>query len=203
MKAKKSPNRGVGVLIAAFLVLAVVLGALVMRKHDLAKTPPAVTGKEEADGSHPVLLFFASSEGDSLVREGREIDSCEGVEACLEAILEELINGPLSDLAPVLPPAGMFHSVKLEGDLARVDFASELLDALPSGSSSEMLAAYAIINTLSLNYPQVKRVLFTLNGKQLQTLKGHLDASLPLAPDFSLEKGSKQSASPAAIKKGK
>lgn len=199
MRVKKTPKRGVGVLITAFLILAVALGALLMRKHEMAKMPPQVPAAQEQAGSHPVMLFFADMSSSSLVREGREIDACDEVSACLEDILEELINGPIGDLAPVLPPAGMFHSVILSGGVARVDFARELLDALPEGSSSEMMAAYSVVNSLALNYPQVQAVLFTLDGKPLQTLKGHLDVSKPLAPDFSLEKG----ASPPEKLKGK
>ena len=187
MKGKKPARRGVNVLVVAFMLLAVVLGALLLRKYEGAKTPPVPATQEQA-GSHPVVLFFAAESEDFLVREGREIEPCEETSACLEAILEELINGPVSDLAAVLPATGMFNSVKLDGDVARVDFAQELLDALPSGSSSEMMAAYAVINSLALNYPQVRQVQFTLDGKPLQTLKGHLDVSMPLAPDFSLEK---------------
>ena len=192
MRVKKAPNRGVGVLIAAFLILAVALGALLMRKRDMARMPPQFPATQEQAGSHPVMLFFADLNSSALVREGREIDACDEVSVCLEEILEELINGPVGDLAPVLPPAGMFHSVKLDGGVARVDFAPELLDALPEGSNSEMMAAYSVVNSLALNYPQVKGVLFTLDGKPLQTLKGHLDISKPIAPDFSLEKGAKQ-----------
>jgi spore germination protein GerM len=188
MRGKKPARRGIGVLIAAFLVLAVVLGALIFRKYEEAKTPTPVPAARETAGYHQVVLFFATGSADFLAREGREIEPCDEVSGCLEAILEELINGPVSDLAPVLPATGMFNSVKLEGDLARVDFAGELLDALPAGSNSEMMAAYAIVNSLALNYPQVRTVQFTLDGKPLQTLKGHLDVRAPLAPDFSLEK---------------
>jgi len=42
-------------------------------------------------------------------------------------------------------------------------------------------------------------VLFTVDGKALETLKGHLDLRKPLEPDFSLEKG----AEPSQIQKRK
>jgi spore germination protein GerM len=199
MKGKKPLRRGIGVLVAAFLVLAVVLGALLFRKIDKAKTLPPAPVATETAGYHPVVLFFASAAFDTLVREGREIGPCDEVPACLEEILEELINGPVGDLSPVLPATGMFNSVRLDGNIARVDFASELLDALPAGSSSEIMAVYAIVNSLALNYPQVRSVQFTLDGRPLQTLKGHLDISSPLTPDFSLEK----SAAPPEKTKGK
>lgn len=193
MKGRRSAKRGIGVLVTAFFLLAIFLGVLVFRKYEGAKPPltvPVAPTAPVQSGFMSVTLFFASATGDGLVREGREIDPCDELSLCLESILEELINGPVSDLSPVLPSTGMFNSVKLEGNLARVDFAQELLDALPSGSSSELLAGYAVVNSLALNYPQVKKVLFTVDGKPIETLKGHLDLTRPLEPDFSLEIGS-------------
>lgn len=186
MQARRTVRRGMGVLVTAFLVLAVFLGALVFRKYEHAGTPPPVPTSQQ-DGLVTVTLFFADGSGDGLVREGREIERCDELSACLESILEELINGPVGDLAPVLPLTGMFNSVTIEGTMARVDFARELLDALPPGSSSEMLAAYAVVNSLAFNYPQVQSVLFTVDGRSLETLKGHLDTSRPLWPDYTLE----------------
>jgi spore germination protein GerM len=187
MKIIKPARRGIGVLITAFLLLAVILGWLLFRKYEKAKTFPPVPADKEVAGYHQVVLFFASESGDHLVREGREIEPCDEISTCLEEILEELINGPVGNLAPVLPATGMFNSVKLEGDIAQVDFAQELLDALPSGSNSEIMAVFALVNSLAFNYPQVRKVRFSLDGKPLQTLKGHLDVRLPLVPDFSLE----------------
>jgi len=79
----------------------------------------------------------------------------------------------------------------LQGNLARVDLSQELVAALPAGSSSELLAAYSIVNSLCFNFPQVQRVLLTVEGHPAETLKGHLDLRAPLAPDYSLESGAK------------
>ncbi|NVN98778.1 MAG: GerMN domain-containing protein [Geobacteraceae bacterium] len=189
MKGRKSPRRGVWVIGLAFLILAMFLGALIFRKHERAATPPSIPAASQNAGLVTVTLFFASQSGDGLVREGREIDPCDELSVCFEEILEELINGPIGDLAPVLPLTGMFNSVRLDNVTARVDFAQELLDALPSGSNSELYAAYAVVNSICMNYPQVQQVVFTVDGKPLATLKGHLDTSSPITPDFSLEKG--------------
>lgn len=187
MKNSKSPKRGVWVIVLAFLLLAVFIGALLFRKHERAMTPPSAAPQNS--GLKTVTLFFAAQSGDGLVREGREIEPCDELSVCFEEILEEIINGPLGDLAPVLPLTGMFNSVGLDGDTARVDFAQELLDGLPSGSSSELYAAYSVVNSICFNYPQVQQVVFTVDGKPLATLKGHLDISRPILPDYSLEKG--------------
>jgi spore germination protein GerM len=189
---------GIGVIAFSFLLLAIFLGALLFKKYEDAKAPPLPPAVQQS-GLKTVTLFFASLEGDGLVREGREIEPCDELSDCLEEVLEQIINGPVNDSAPVLPPTGMFNNVKVEGATARVDFARELLDALPAGSNSELYAAYSVINSICYNYPQVQQVVFTVDGKPRETLKGHLDISTAIAPDFSLEKGAEK----PLINKGK
>jgi len=189
VKSSNGPRKGARGIVLAFLLLALFLGAMLFRKHEKALAPPTVPAESQQSGRVNVTLFFAAQDFDGLVREGREIGPCDEPGVCFEEILEELINGPLGELSPVLPLTGMFNSVKLDGHTARVDFAQELLDGLPAGSSSELYAVYAIVNSICYNYPQVQQVAFTVDGKPLQTLKGHLDMSGPISPDFSLEKG--------------
>lgn len=186
VKRSKSPKRGVWLIVLAFFLLALFLGVFFLRKHETAITPPSVPTAPQSTGLVTVSLFFAAQSGNGLMKEGRDIGPCDELSSCLEEILQELINGPQGELAPVLPVTGMFNSVQLDGNTARVDFAQELIDGLPGGSSSELYAVYAIVNSICFNYPQVQQVVFTLNGKPMDTLKGHLDVSRPLTPDFSL-----------------
>jgi len=185
----KSPKRGLWLIVLAFLLVAVFLGALFFRKHEMATTPPSLPDKPQSSGRVTVALFFAAQSGNGLEKEVREIEPCNELSACFEEILAELINGPLSELAPVLPLTGTFNSVRLDGTTARVDFAQKLIDSLPAGSSSELYAAYSVINSICFNYPQVQQVVFTVDGKPQATLKGHLDISRPITPDYSLSPG--------------
>ncbi|HEY5975496.1 MAG TPA: GerMN domain-containing protein [Geobacteraceae bacterium] len=189
MKRSRRQRRGVGILVVAFIVCAVVLGALLLQKYERRQLQPAVPPTEQTAGVVAVTLYFAATDGSGLVREGREIEVCETPTDCMAAAIDELVNGPVGDLAPVLPPNGTIHAVQLAGDLATVDLSRELVEALPSGSNSEELAAYAIIHTLTHNFPQVKRVAFTMEGRPLTTLKGHLDLRQPLSPELSLVRG--------------
>lgn len=188
MRVSARRRRGVGILVVAFIVFALFLGALLLRKYETGRVQPTVPPSIQQAGPVTVTLFFGANDGSGLVREGRQIDACEEPVTCMESVLEELINGPVGDLAPTLPSTSMFYSVQLEGDLARVDLARELIDGLPAGSSSELLAAYSIVNSLAFNFPQVKRVAITVAGEPVATLKGHLDLRQPLPPDFSMER---------------
>ncbi len=177
------------VLFLAFLVAAAILGALMLRQyHDRARLP-ATPSQPREEGTVSVSLFFASPDGDGLVREGSEIDSCDNdLSACIRSTVEKLVNGPLGDLAPTLPPTTVVRNVRVQGDMAYLDFGREFVDGLPEGSSAEMMAVYSITDTISFNFPTIKKVKFLLEGHDMESLKGHLDLRNPIQPDFRLEK---------------
>lgn len=174
------------VLLIAFVLSAVVLGALIYRKYELSRLKPAPPQPQEA-GMLLVSLFFASPDGSGLVREAREIDACSDTTACAEEVLEELINGPVGEISPTLPPTATFRSVRVDGETATVDFGNEFAEGLPGGSNAEMMAVYSVTDSLAFNFPQIKKVKFLLEGAAIKNL-GQLDLTAPLTPDFSLEK---------------
>jgi hypothetical protein len=189
---KKKPSNAKGILLLAFILFAVVVGALVFRKYETATRKVEPPPQAAPAATVVVTLFFASPDGDKLVREGREVDIEESVEESIESVVDELIRGPLGSGAPTLPPNAKVVGVHLKGDLAELDFGPELLQGIPEGSSAEMVAAYSIVDTVVTNFPQIKSVQFLVEGVVPQTLSGHLDLRTPLVPDFEMERKSEQ-----------
>lgn len=188
MRKSNRPRRDLTFLYIAFIVCALVLGALMLKKYAERHRQPVAVPHSQPQGKFLVALFFASSDGTGLVREGREIDPCSDPADCVETVVEELINGPLGDLEPTLPAATSIQDVQVNGDIAQIDVGEELVKGLPSGSNAEMMAVYSIVNSITANFPRIKKVKLLLNGKGVETLKGHLDLREPLVPDFTLEK---------------
>ncbi|HEX8960779.1 MAG TPA: GerMN domain-containing protein [Geobacteraceae bacterium] len=187
MKRSTGPRRRMALLFVAFVICAAVLGTRIMRKYEMSRMKPAPPPQEQEAGALLVTLFFASPDGAGLVREAREIDACTDPAECAEEVMDELVNGPVGDMSPTLPPTATVHSVRLEGDTALVDFGKEFTEGLPTGSNAEMMAAYSVIDSLTFNFPRIKRVRFLVEGANIDSL-GHLDLRAPLAPDFTLEK---------------
>lgn len=185
---RKNTSKAKGILLLAFVLFAVVLGALVFRKYQTATSKVEPAPQAAPAGTVVVTLFFASADGEGLVREGRELEREESVEESVGSVVGELISGPLGTPAPTLPPNAKVLGVQLKGDLAQIDFGPELVAGIPAGSSAEMVAAYSIVDTVALNFPQIKAVQILVAGVPQETLKGNLDLRAPLAPDFSLEK---------------
>ncbi|MBJ6802008.1 GerMN domain-containing protein [Geomonas propionica] len=185
---KRRTNKAKGVLLIAFLVFAVVVGLLVFRKYETATkvTPPAAPA-EHVD-TRVVTLFFASQDGASLAREGREIAVEDTTDDMIASVVDELVVGPLGDLAPTLPHNAKVIGAHLNGDVVQVNFSKELVESLPEGSSAEMSAVYSVVDTVVANFPQVKAVQFLVDGVPVKELKGHLDLDAPIPADFTLEK---------------
>lgn len=174
-------------VLGAFLVLLMVFGGLIVRKYMTIKPaarPPVVvdTPRELRD----VTLYFAALDGTHLVAEGREVDGCLIEETCLWATVTALLNGPLGDLAPVLPPQAVLRDLTMDGSTVVIDFNAGLVSGHPGGTQSELLSVYGLVNTLVANFPHLRQVQFLIEGAPVDTLKGHVDLRQPVTADFSL-----------------
>ena len=58
---------------------------------------------------------------------------------------------------------------------AFVDLSPELSSAHPGGSTNELLTVYAIVHAVTANLPAVQRVQILIEGKEVDTIAGHVD----------------------------
>ncbi len=177
----------------AFALLLLVFGALVLRKYLVIMPPPAqvVAPADTPRQLRQVILYFATPDGTRLVAEGREIEDCLVEEDCLRETVQALINGPIGDLAPILPSHAILNNLKVEDSTVILDFDKGLVAGHPGGTQSELLTVYGLVDTLSANFPHLRQVQLLIDGAPVETLKGHVDLRRPVTVDFSLvEEGS-------------
>ena len=62
----------------------------------------------------------------------------------------------------------------------------ELVIDIGGGSTEEMMTVYAIIDSVTLNIAEIRRVGILINGQEIDSLNGHIDLRHPLPPDPSL-----------------
>lgn len=55
--------------------------------------------------------------------------------------------------------------------------ASPNLKEIRASAEEELLAVYSLVNTLAQNIPEVRQVRFLVDGREAQTLAGHIDLS--------------------------
>jgi len=172
-------------LLIPFMVVALVFGMLLWSKHRASTVINPKPGVQQPSGIGTAVLFFVA-DGSRLAREARELEPCADTPACVKEVLDELFSGPVGELTEAIPEGALLNSVRIDGTSAIVDVNRNFVDELPSGSASEMMAVYSIVNTICVNFPQINRVKLTVEGNDKAAL-AHLDLSAPLTADYSLE----------------
>lgn len=127
-----------------------------------------------------VILLFAGGDG-LLHPELRSVPLPAEVHERIRVVMTELLAGPRNSqqLAPVIPYSAAVEAIFVDQQgNAFVD-----LTAPPNpltGSSTELLLAYGIVDSIILNCPEVTAVQILFGGHEVPTLTGHLDLSKPL-----------------------
>jgi spore germination protein GerM len=132
-------------------------------------------------------LFYASSDGQSLVAIKRDVPLASGVvEQGRQILLTELQAAPQPYLK-VIPEGTTLRGfyVTDRGD-AFVDLSPEVSRAHPGGSLNELMTVYALVNAVTTNLPAVQRVQLLVDGKEVDAIAGHVDVRRPLTRDMSL-----------------
>ena len=68
---------------------------------------------------------------------------------------------------------------------AFVDLSREVASAHPGGSINELLTVYTFVNALTGNLPAITSVQLLVDGKEVDTLAGHVDLRRPLVKNLS------------------
>ena len=173
-------------LLIPFLVFVVFFSVMILQKYRSSQEVVIAPASHNKEGRRTIILYFAAEDG-HLARESREIETCDNADACLESIVEELLNGPVGEYEEVVPEGTVVNYSKIDVNQAIIDFNLVFSDAMLSGSSAEMLAVYSVINTVTVNFPQIQKVKLNIDGNSAAILR-HLDLSDPLPPDYTLEK---------------
>jgi len=191
-KARKpKPALVLGVLSVVLVVLAIIFftggGREKVERFIDANVPktPAVSGEPAA--TKTVTLFFLDDDDDFLHRETRQIAAGPTAAEEAERAIAELIKGSEKGLLSPLPPQTKVRQVFIgKGGIATVDFSRDIVEKFSYGSTMELGAVYAVVNTLAFNFKAVKKVVILVEGAEKETLGGHVDLTRAFLPDYSL-----------------
>ena len=152
----------------------------------MAKKPEKEVALKE---KRVVTLFFSEEEGEYLVGEKREIPRRGRVEEEARETIAELIRGPQGAFIPTVPSRAKLLTIQIDAQgLAKVNFDQALSREHPGGSSAEMLTVYSIVNSLALNFPEIKRVQILIDGKAVESIAGHISLKQPVSFNPSIVK---------------
>jgi spore germination protein GerM len=126
-------------------------------------------------------LFYVAEDGMALVPVQREVAfGATPAEQARAIVAAQLAAAPPQVSA--IPPGVTLREVFIteRGD-AFVDLSADITAKHPGGSLDEIFTVYSIVNALTVNLPAIQRVQILVDGKEVDTLAGHVDLRHPLA----------------------
>lgn len=166
----------VGLAVAATIVLD--RAARAPREAPVAGDPTAAGGAPPPDTAR---LFYVAEDGTALI--GRTVEAPSGGDAVERArtIAERQLAPPERPLISPFPAGTTLRAIYLtaEGD-AFVDLSRHASAGHPGGSLDELFTVYALVNALVSNVQEIDAVQILIEGREVDTLAGHVDLRRPL-----------------------
>jgi spore germination protein GerM len=138
-----------------------------------------------------VTLFFQDPDSDQLVRERRQIFETNSLTDQAKQIVVELIDGPHDQgLLPTMPQKTRVLGLYMDRyGTAWVDLSHEVVSDHIGGTAEELATIFSLVNSLTFNIPEIKRVHILVDGEERDTLKSHLDLRRDFIQDLSIVRG--------------
>ena len=189
--------RRVGLAALATAALGILVWLLVSPRNesnaDRSPTGPATApgtagvqpapGADESPGSQiQAVLFYVAANGTSLETVERDVPYRENTIEQAKAIVNAQLETVAAPLVSAVPPGTTLRALFItpSGE-AYVDFSRELITAHPGGSKAELLTIYTLVDALTANLPAITAVQLLVDGREIDTLAGHVDLRRPLA----------------------
>ncbi|MGE3840179.1 MAG: GerMN domain-containing protein, partial [Vicinamibacterales bacterium] len=180
--------RRVALVMAAAAILALVIGSFLAwwlpRWLNASDVPPTTTAQSAPTVTERKIrarLFYVTEDGTQLAGLEREVPFAEGAENQARAILEEQFKPAPVPFANALPPTTTVRAVFLtDRQEAYVDLSGDAATQHTGGSLDELFSVYSVVNALTVNLPAIERVQILVDGKEVDSLAGHVDLRRPL-----------------------
>ena len=151
-----------------------------------AAPSPAVSVAASPGRKIKARLFYVNDEGLRLTSVERDIAYGESAADQAREIVAAQIAAAADPLVSAVPHGTELRALFLtEKGEAFVDLSREVITAHPGGSINELLTVYTFVNALTANLPAITSVQLLVDGKEVDTLAGHVDLRHPLVKNLS------------------
>ncbi len=175
---------GSGKLIAAAVVLVILASAAIVlwRKapdHHAVSGPAAPQGLPATAGpvDVPVSMTVYMPAEDALTASPAQVKRKSDAQSQARELSLALLSDDRQGKGPVLANVKLRELFLDASGTAYVDLTIASKEGIHSSTWDELLSVYALVNTLTQNVEEIKGVRFLVDGKEAQTLAGHIDLS--------------------------
>ena len=179
---------GVVVIVAIAVVAAVWIRVprATSRATPRAVGAPAPTAPAPPGRKIKARLFYVADDGMRLANVERDIAYGDGATEQAREIIAAQIAPAVDPLVSAVPHGTALRAVFItQRGEAYVDLSRDVVNAHPGGTLNELLTVYTIVDALTVNLPAVTSVQLLVDGKEIETLSGHVDLRQPLTKNLS------------------
>jgi spore germination protein GerM len=173
--------------VAAWLLLVVLPDRYAPRQAGAPAGPASASDPTQPEAAKRITatLFYISEDGMRLAGAKREVAFGATPAEQARHIVEEVLKPAPAPYASAIPAGTTLQSlfVTPRGQ-AYVDLSREISQAHTGGSLDELFTVYAIVNALTVNLPAIASVQILVDGKEVDTLAGHVDLRRPLGQNL-------------------
>jgi hypothetical protein len=166
------------------------------------ETPAAAASPPAAERKITATIYFISEDGMSLVGVQREVPFGDPIVEQARRIVEAQLGAAPAPLATAIPDGTTLRGIYVterECDAsdagckrdAFVDLSPEARTRHTGGALDELFTIYAIVDAITVNLPAISRVQILVDGKEVDTLAGHVDLRHPLEKNLKWVKTEK------------
>lgn len=165
------------------MVILALVGCGLTKSADQAPQPIDPKPTQE---TVTLKVYFGDDQAMYLVSETRTVQK--GTTSLSELLIQELIKGPKEKMhAPTIPEGTKLLSINVADGVAFVNFSKEIQTKHWGGSAGETMTTYSVVNTLT-QLPEISKVQFLIEGEIAESIWGHGDTSVPIAPNPEIVK---------------
>jgi len=174
---KAAIGSGVLLLAGGLWLVTLVPGWL---SHEPGAAAPASSPEAQSARRIQATLFYVSDDGAELVPSTREVAYGATPAEQARQILMAQVKAPPPGFVSAIPDGTAVRGVFMggHGELY-VDLTPDVLKH-PGGSLDEALAVYAIVQAVTTSLPDVTAVQILIDGKEVDSLAGHIDLREPI-----------------------
>jgi hypothetical protein len=194
MGRRSLPFVAIGVVAAALGAWVVFVGLerwAARAPSPAAESPSGEARPPGAERRITATLYFISEDGLSLVGTQREVPYGEPIAEQARHIVAAQLGTPPEPLGTAVPAGTTVRGVYVTerdceppGPLCRrdafVDLSADARTKHTGGALDELFTIYAIVDAVTVNLPAISRVQILVDGKEVDTLAGHVDLRHPL-----------------------
>ncbi|MBM3275493.1 MAG: GerMN domain-containing protein [Candidatus Sericytochromatia bacterium] len=152
-----------------------------------APEPPPEPDPAEDVAHIRATLYYGAAASDQLVPIRREVPLASApADQARQVVVAQLRAAP-APLVSLFPESTRVRSVFVTGTGdAFVDLTATAATDHVGGLTAEILTVYSLVNALTSSLPSIRRVQLLIDGREVDSLAGHVDLREPLEPDLTL-----------------